>query len=166
MNKKKQTVKDLDVEIGLDQDQEWSKEKLARVKAFIENESKKQSPIQRLENEMLSIQYQMEEYLNNNTVHQQLDIGDFINQYLKLLKITRRKLADIVEMKDTNLYKYLTGERKLNTDLAMKLSYFFHTPPEIWFNIQTKNQLDELKKKKEHSLKYKRYDYTKVLQLK
>jgi antitoxin HigA-1 len=78
---------------------------------------------------------------------------------LKSLKITQRDLAQAFEMRDSNLYKYLIGERKLNTDIVLKLSSFSHTQPELWYYIQTKNELADLFKEKEKINKYKKYEY-------
>ena len=63
------------------------------------------------------------------------------------------------EMKDSNLYKYLIGERKLNPDIVLKLSSFSHTQPELWYYIQTKNELHELGKEKDKINKYKKYNF-------
>jgi antitoxin HigA-1 len=38
-------------------------------------------------------------------------------------------------MKDSNLNKYLSGERKLNTRVALKLIAFSHTKPEQWHKV-------------------------------
>jgi plasmid maintenance system antidote protein VapI len=84
---------------------------------------------------------------------------DFVKLYLKLLKITQRDLASAFEMKDSNLYKYLIGERKLNPDIVLKLSSFSHTQPELWYYIQTKNELHELGKEKDKINKYKKYNF-------
>ena len=88
-----------------------------------------------------------------------MQILDFVKLILKTLGITQKNLASTFEMKDTNLYKYLIGERRLNSDIVLKLSSFSHTQPELWFNIQIKNELFELRKEKEKIAKYKKYDY-------
>lgn len=91
---------------------------------------------------------------------------DFVKLYLKILKISQKELANIFEMKDTNLYKYLIGDRKLNNDLVLKLSSFSHTPPEVWYYIQTKNDLNELMKERDKIKKYEKYDYRKTVLIK
>ena len=121
----------------LSESQIWSDDKINKLKEFILTESKKQSPERKLSNELLSIKYQMQDYIAKDKVEREMQILDFVKLYLKLLKITQRELASAFEMKDTNLYKYLKGDRKLNPDIALKLSSFSHTQPELWYYILT-----------------------------
>jgi len=143
----------------LSENQIWDPAKMNKLKEFILAESKKQSPERKLRNELLSIQYKMQDYIAKEKVEREMKLLDFVKLYLKLLKITQRDLASVFEMKDSNLYKYLIGDRKLNPDIALKLSSFSHTQPELWYYIQTKNELSELRKEKENLNKYKKYDY-------
>ena len=99
----------------------------------------------------------------NDKIENRMRVIDFVKLYLKTLKITQKDLANIFEMRDTNLYKYLIGDRKLNNDLVLKLSYFSHTRPEIWYYLQTKNDLNELSKETEKVKKYEKYDYQKTV---
>ncbi len=66
-------------------------------------------------------------------------------------------------MRDANLHRYLTGERKLNPDIVLKLSSFSHTKPEIWYYVEVKNQLRKLKQQKDHLSKYKKYSFEKLV---
>jgi len=156
---------DLDIEIGLKEGQEWSDEKLARIKALVKSESNKRSPQRVLRNEFLTITYQMEEYLDNEEIPQDklFTIKMFLASFLLIMGLSRRKFATHIDITDGNLLKYLSGERKFNTDLAMKFSSFFHTTPDIWLNVQTKNDLIRLYHEKEKVRKYSKYDYQKVL---
>ena len=138
----------------------WNNEKQDELNQFILLHSKKQTEERKLANELLSIQYKMEDYIRNENDNEEvLRVIDFVKMYLKTLDITQKKLANLFEMKDSNLYKYLVGERKLNSNLVLKLSYFSHTKPEYWIRIQVKNELMELKKEKRNSDYYAKYDY-------
>lgn len=137
----------------------WESNKMNKLNEFVLSESKKQSPERKLRNELLSIKFQIEDYIEKDKMGSEMRILDFVKLYLKLLKLSQKELATIFEMKDTNLYKYLIGERKLNQDLVFKLSSFSQTPPELWYYIQTKNELHELKKSKEQLKKYHKYHY-------
>lgn len=141
----------------------WNKEKASLVKEFIIQESKKQSPERIIRNELLSIRFQMQDYIQKDKIEVEMQVLDFVKLYLKLLKKSQRDLASLFEMHDSNLYKYLIGERKLNIDIVMKLSSFSHTEPEIWYYIQTKNELNKLKQEKEKSNQYKKYDYKNLM---
>ncbi len=159
----KKTQKVSSVPKELKESQIWNEGKMSKLREFILTESKKQSPERKLRNEFLSIKYQMQDYVERDKVEGEMRILDFVRLYLKLLKITQKELASGFEMKDTNLYKYLIGERKLNPDIVLKLSSFSRTQPELWYHIQTKNELFELRKQKEKIKKYAKYDYKNIV---
>ena len=157
MKNDKKIIENISTEIS--EKEIWNSNKMNKINEFILNESAKQSSERKLRNELLSIKYQMQDYIEKDNVDSVLRILDFVKLYLKLLKISQKNLANLFEMKDSNLYKYLIGERKLNPDIVMKLSSFSHTQPELWYYIQTKNELSELRKEKSQFQKYKKYDY-------
>lgn len=149
----------------LNEDEIWNEDKLDALKAIILTESRKQSPERKLRNELLAIKYQMQDYVEQEEDGEPKRILDFVKMYLKAMKITQRQLAEAFEVKATNLYKYLTGERKLNADLVLKLSAFSHTQPELWYHVQTKNELLELRKEKTKLKEYEKYDYEKFVSI-
>jgi plasmid maintenance system antidote protein VapI len=140
----------------------WSDDKMSTLRKYILAKSKKQSPERKLKNELLAIKFQMQDYLEKDKVDREMRIHDFVKLYLKVLNISQKDLATAFEMKDSNLYKYLTGERKLNSDIVLKLSHFFKTEPELWFHIEVKNELRELRKQ-ENIKSYEKYDYKNLL---
>lgn len=145
-------------------DEIWNDEKQDELKRFVLLHSKEQTKERKLANQLLSIQYKMEDYIRNeNESEEVLKIIDFVKMYLKILDITQKRLANLFEMKDSNLHKYLVGERKLNSDLVLKLSHFSHTKPEYWIIIQVKNELMELRKEKKNSDHYSKYDYKNLM---
>ena len=140
----------------------WNDDKQDELKQFVLLHSEKQTKERKLTNQLLSIQYQIEDYIRDENENEEiLKLLDFVKMYLKTLDITQKKLAELFEMKDSNLYKYLIGERKLNPKLILKLSYFSHTKPEYWIQIQVKNELIELKK--ENTDYYEKYDYRNLI---
>jgi plasmid maintenance system antidote protein VapI len=145
----------------------WNKEKKVELKKFISTHSSKQSRERKLTNELLSIQYKLEDYIQNDNDNdgQVLKILDFVKMYLKVLNLTKKRLATYFEMQDSNLQKYLSGERKLNAKIALKLSAFSHTKPEHWYRIQVKNELIELKKEKQNVAQYQKYDYRNLVEV-
>lgn len=144
----------------------WNSDKNEKLSKFILSESQKQTTERKLRNELFSIQFKIEDYIEKDQIEKNMRILDFVKLYLRTLNITQKELANIFEMKDTNLYKYLIGERKLNNDLVFKLSSFSHTPPEVWYYIQTKNDLNELLKERDTIKKYEKYDYKKSVRIK
>lgn len=141
----------------------WSEKKYDKLKDYILQESKKQSKERLLRNELLSIKYRMEDYVKNDQVEAEMKILDFVKLYLKTFDITQKRLAKAFDMQSSNLHKYLKGDRRLNPDMALKLSSFSRTKPELWYFIQTKNELLSLRKEKGDLKKYKKYDYENFL---
>lgn len=113
------------------------------------------------------MQFKLEDYINDESIHEEALLPlDFVKMYLKELHLTQKKLASYFEMEDSNLHKYLTGKRKLNAELAMKLSSFSHTKPELWFAIQIKNELVNLRREIKNISDFKKYDYQNLVDLK
>ncbi len=141
----------------------WNEEKRAHLKDFIHLHSSKQSKERQLANELLAIRYQIEDYIEGDHPSRKLRVLDFVKMYLKVLNVTQKRLAALFEMKDSNLHKYLIGERKLNASMVLKLSAFSHTDPEYWLRIEVKNELMEINKEKGKVENYKKYDYQHLL---
>ncbi|MFB3386590.1 transcriptional regulator [Flavobacterium sp. LAR06] len=142
----------------------WNDKKKADLKEIIKSHSSKQSKEQILKNQLLSIQYKLEDYIQSENDTEVLKVLDFVKMYLKTLNITKKELASYFEMKDSNLHKYLIGERKLNAKLALKLSTFSHTKPEQWYRVQVKNEMIELNREKANVEAYKKYDYRNLIE--
>ena len=144
----------------------WNDKKKEELKEFITSHSANQSKERMLTNRLLSIQYKLEDYIQNDSDDEQvLKILDFVKMYLKALNLTKKKLATYFEMRDSNLQKYLSGERKLNAEVVLKLSAFSHTKPEQWYRVQVKNELIELKKEKQNTASYQKYDYRNLVEI-
>jgi plasmid maintenance system antidote protein VapI len=143
----------------------WNEKKNSELKKFISTHSAKQSRERILTNRLLSIQYKLEDYIQNESDDTVLKILDFVKMYLKALNLTKKELANYFEMRDSNLHKYLSGERKLNAKLVLKLSTFSHTKPEQWYRVEVKNELIELKKEKANVDLYKKYDYRNLVEI-
>lgn len=138
----------------------WNGKKRRDLKEFISEHSKKQPKERLIHNRLLSIRYKLEDYINDTDLNNhELRILDFVKMYLMELGITKNSLAQYFEMESSNLHKYLTGERRMNAELAMKLSAFSHTKPEYWFSIQIKNELMNLRQEKNNLDEYKKFDY-------
>jgi plasmid maintenance system antidote protein VapI len=141
----------------------WNEQKQNDLKKFILSYSDKQSPERKIKNELLSIRFKIEDYIENDNSDQPTMIQDFVKMYLKSLRITQRRLAELFEMESGNLHKYLVGDRKLNSNLVLKLSSFTHTSPELWLRLQVKNELIEINREKENNKEYRKYDYENLL---
>lgn len=141
----------------------WNEDKLYNVNHFINKHSENQSKDQKIKNKLLAIQYKLEDYIEDDTIKEDevLDVLDFVKMYLKALDTTKNDLAKYFGMDGGNLHKYLTGKRKLNPEIVLKISSFTHTNPEHWYRIQVKNELVKLKREKIKA--YEKYDYRNLL---
>jgi plasmid maintenance system antidote protein VapI len=159
---KKKGASDFEMKI---RPKEWSKQELANVKAAIKAHQAKRTPEQKLKTQMLAVKCQMEDYINDAKISDKnmISLEAFIDMYLQALNITFKKFANAIDSTDANLKKYLSGDRKFSTDLALKCASFFHTSPGLWMGVYTKNELLALEKEKKQLSKYKKYDYEKVL---
>ncbi|KQK26104.1 transcriptional regulator [Chryseobacterium aquaticum] len=136
------------------------------VKDFINKKSTGQSKERLLRNELLSIQYKIEDYISDETANEEnLKLLDFVKMYLRTFDITKKDFARYLDMQDSNLHKYLIGERKLNAKVALKISYFTRTKPEYWYGIQIKNEITELRKEEKNNKEYEKYDYSNMLEV-
>lgn len=143
----------------------WNDKKRDTVRRAVVSHAASQSKEDILTSQLLSIQYKLEDYIQNEDDTEVLKILDFVKMYLKALSLTKKELATYFEMRDSNLHKYLSGERKLNAKLVLKLSTFSHTKPEQWYRIEVKNELIELNKEKANVDFYKKYDYRNLVEL-
>lgn len=143
----------------------WNDKKRDNIRKAILSHSSSQSKEVILTNRLVAIQYKLEDYIQNEDDSEVLKILDFVKMYLKALSLTKKELANYFEMRDSNLHKYLSGERKLNAKLVLKLSTFSHTKPEQWYRVEVKNELIELKKEKANVDYYKKYDYRNFVEI-
>jgi len=141
----------------------WNEDKRKSLSEFILSNSEKQTKERKIKNELLSIKFQIEDYIESKNPPVKLQVLDFVKLYLRVFNVTQKKLADLFEMQDSNLHKYLSGERKLNAHLVLKLSSFSHLSPDYWLRIEVKNELIEINKEIKKNKAYKKYDYRNLL---
>lgn len=115
---------------------------------------------------MLSVLYRMEEYvLDDKTLLEQIiTVENFVMDFCLILEISKTQFAKYLDTDVSNLNKYFRGRRAFNTELAMKLAHFFHTPVDVWLKVQLKNDLIALYEEEKSGTKYDKYDYEKALQ--
>jgi plasmid maintenance system antidote protein VapI len=110
------------------------------LKEMIQNLSSEQSAEEEIENRFLSIRFQMESYLNRMP-EQIILAGDFLEQFLKAIKVKKKDFAAYIQYEESNFSALLKGRRKINSDLALKLGKIFKINPAIWLHIESKNEL-------------------------
>lgn len=130
------------------------------LQKIIKNESKKQPKKKLLENKLLSLRFRMETYLENHD-NKIIEVGAFLKLFLQELNIKNKTFAHYIGYQESNLSALFKGNRKVNPDLALKLGEIFRVDPTLWINIQSKNELQRLKKGK--TKKYKKYSIDDLL---
>lgn len=115
--------------------------------AILLNKVKNRSEAQQREIELLSIKFQMQDYLESEETELKLP-GDFLKEYLKTLDIPQNKFAHYIEINPSNLNKLIKGERPINYELAIILGKIFNNDPMLWIEIQAKNELKKIRKTK------------------
>jgi len=115
--------------------------------ALMFNKAKNRSEAQKREIELLSIKFQMQDYLESEENELKLP-GEFLKEYLKTLGIPQKKFAHYIEINPSNLSKLISGERPINYELAIILGKIFNHDPMLWIEIQAKNELKKIRKTK------------------
>jgi len=162
----KDKTKDFSMTIAPSDGHKLTKEQKDMIRSHAGELAGKRSVERKVRNEMLSVLYRLEEYLQ----HEELDSNEvftieyFVTEFCKVLGLNKSQFAGFLDTDTSNLNKYLRGQRAFNTELAMKFSRFFHTPVDIWLKVQLKNDLIALHKA-EKVRKYDKYDYKKALRL-
>jgi addiction module HigA family antidote len=106
-------------------------------------------------NKLLSVRFQMENYLEETESGKLIPTGMFLEWLIEALEIKKKDFAAYIDCQESNLSAILKGRRKINTDLAIKIGEIFRINPVLWLHIQSKNELTEMTDKDKK--KYKKY---------
>lgn len=71
-------------------------------------------------------------YHNNIAFHP----GYYIKEYIDEMGFTKKRFASLLGVTPNTLNKLVSGDIKLTTDIAFKLSEMLGTSMEVWLNIQ------------------------------
>ncbi len=111
--------------------------------AILLNKSRKRTENQRRRIDLLTLKYQMEDYVISDKSEVK-SAGEFLKTILKTLKIQQKQFAEYLGLKPSNLSKLISGERTINYDLALAFGRLFNHNPMLWIEIQAKNELNRL----------------------
>ncbi len=119
---------------------------MAALRSKISERVKKQTPAQKRQNELLGVLAEITTYIDSQTKNGHvLDPGHFIQKILDIYSIPRQKLANYLGINKSNFSALMSGSRKINFDLALKLAHIFGISAELWLQIQNKNELHRLR---------------------
>lgn len=111
-----------------------------QLKSMIRSHSQNLGKHEVIENNLLSVRFQMESYLSNDNA-EYIPSGAFIEKFLKAVNVTKKRFAEYLNYDYPNLIAILKGRRKINPDLAIKLGQIFKVNPVIWLHLESKNEL-------------------------
>ena len=111
--------------------------------AVLLKKSKERSENQKRKIDLLTLKYQMEDYIESETGEIK-SVGEFLKTILKTLHVQQNKFANYIGLKPSNLSKLLNGERSINYDHALIFGRLFNHDPMLWIEIQAKNELYKL----------------------
>jgi len=123
---------------------EMTKEEFDEFKAIIDRHIAQTPPEQKKQSGVFAVMIKMYAFVNEKCNHQMLTPGHFIQQILDFHDIPQQKLANYLGLNKSNFSALMSGSRKLNFDLALKLAHIFGISAELWLQIQNKNELHRL----------------------
>ena len=87
-------------------------------------------------------------YPENSTLPN-LHPGEVLREeFLEPLKLTASQLARDLGLSQTRIAAILHERRAINADTAMRLARYFGTKPEFWLHLQTRYDLEEMRRGK------------------
>jgi addiction module HigA family antidote len=94
---------------------------------------------QRIHISLLGLKFHMQDYLKSNVNNKK--VGSFIKQFIELVEIKQIEFANYLELRPSNLSKLLSGERRLNIELALILEKLSNIEADLWLRVQNHNEL-------------------------
>ncbi len=99
---------------------------------------------ERIKISLLGLKYHMEDYLQSSP--KLIPVGSFIKKFIKLIEIKQIDFANYLEIRPSNLSKILSGERRLNIELALILEKLSNINAKVWLSIQNQNEIQRIQK--------------------
>ncbi len=119
--------------------------------ALLLNKSREKSETRRVMIELMAQKFKIEDYLKSDK-GAIINVGYFLNEYLKTFKIRQNKFADYLGVPPSNFNRLIKGG-SLSHELAFKMGRVFHINPMLLLDIQDKNKLAEIKEAKMNEIK-------------
>ena len=119
--------------------------------ALLLNKSRERSESRRVMIELMAQKFKIEDYLKSDK-GAVIDVGYFLNEYLKTFEIRQNKFADYLGIPPSNFNRLIKGG-SLSHELAFKMGKVFQINPMLLLDIQDKNKLMKIKKTKMDEIK-------------
>jgi addiction module HigA family antidote len=137
--------KDDDGLVGNPRGADSRSEGFQKLKMTIHDRAAALTPEERRQIELRAVRYRMQEYLEESS-QAVIPAGYFINECLQATGVKLKSFASYLKSNSGNVSKIIKGSRKINPETAIILGNTFETEPELWLQIQDKNEIIELKR--------------------
>lgn len=117
--------------------------------AKIKEDANRMTLQQRAELQLSGIRFRMIDYLNGESLlFKPNNIPSLLSECIEALEIKKKDFAAYIGVEDSNLSAMLKGRRRISAEFALKLEQIFEIPAHLWLSVQSKNELDQLRKSK------------------
>lgn len=117
---------------------------------------REQTEEQRIFSELMRFKYLMEDYVNKETYTEEKNFGKQLEEYVRILKRTKKKISEDLGVHYTRLSRIINGREEPNIELTFRLEKHSGEliPALLWWKLITKKQeyyikIDKQTRKKE-----------------
>lgn len=107
-----------------------------------------EQPALETKRKLLQLKWRMEDYLKDEFHLGQNDTTAILYECLQAIAVKHKDFADYIGIVPSNLSAMLKGRRRISAEFALKLEQIFDIPAHLWLGVQSKNDLDQLRKSK------------------
>jgi addiction module HigA family antidote len=145
-----ESIEDFDGLIGngtgyVDTESENAKISFSRLKELASLEL----PNREIKRNLLQIRWRMEDYLRDEIYIGTNDIPSMLAECIKAAGVRHKDFAAYTDIKPSNLSAMLKGRRSVSPIFAMKLEQIFGISATLWLSVQSKNELERLRQKRQ-----------------
>lgn len=119
---------------------------------------REQTEEQRIFSELMRFKYLMEDYVNKETYTEEKNFGKQLEEYVRILKRTKKKISEDLGVHYTRLSRIINGREEPNIELTFRLEKHSGEliPALLWWKLITKKQeyyikIDKQTRKKERA---------------
>lgn len=131
-----------------EKEKEAANEEMRRIRLKLLSE---QTEEQRIFSDLLRFKYQLEDYLKKGVFNEEKTFGNYLNEYVRILKKTKKELANDLSTHYTRMSRIFNDKEDPNVELTYRLERHSGKliPAVLWWKILIKKQEFEIKKNQE-----------------
>lgn len=113
---------------------------------FRDKSDLQQSKEEKLIVDLLQFKFMMEDYINSGKYNEEMKLGYFLREYIHKLDLKQKDFAEDIGIKPVELSHYLSGRRKPNEELMIRLEIHSNKniPAIYWYKILEKENEYEI----------------------